>query len=197
MEFDLWCVYDSLIKFTESRSWKSLEKTMTIDEFREKSRMMNYVTIVGVDRDDVPTTIVLTNFNSSVPNHKKNFVSMVNAIGTKIILVSYRLLSSSIAEYAKISKINIETYTYNKFVTDMTKCPYVPKHEIMSSDEVAEMLKFRYKKITDLPGIMQDDTQVIWIGAQVGDVIKITRFSEVTGLSVVHRVVKEGTVSVK
>ncbi len=197
MELDLWPIYDSLVKFTTYRQWKSLEQPLSKEDFYAKNRKMNYVALSGVDRYDKPTTIILTNPDSDIPNHKNKFMSLINSIDGKIILVSHRLLSSSILEYTKIENIAIEAHTYARFVTDMTKCPYVPKHEIMSKEELNEMLAFRYKKASDLPGIMQDDTQVIWIGANVGDVIKITRFSEVTGYSIVHRVVKEGSISAK
>ncbi len=197
MEFDLWCVYQTLFRFVEVRGWKEVSEQLSEDEFHDKYRLMNYITIVGVDIDDEPTTIVLTNFGSNIPNHKANFLSMINAVKTKVILVSNRLLSAGIHEYAQAANYQVESYTYAKFVTDMTKCPYVPKHEIMTKSEVDEMLWYRYKTVSDLPGIMRDDTQVIWIGAKVGDVIRITRTSELTGQSIYYRLVKADTVVVK
>ncbi len=197
MEFDLWCVYDSLIKLTESRSWKSLERVLSQDEFNNMIRNMNYIKIVGTDRDGMPTTIVLTKPDSNIPNQSKMFVSLVNSLDTKIILISGRILSDKIMAKAIEMKVDVESHTYDKFVTDMRKCPYVPKHEIATPEEVENLLSFNYKKITDLPSIMSDDTQVIWIGAKVGDVVKITRFSEVTGYSVYYRLVKAGTIQVK
>lgn len=65
----------------------------------------------------------------------------------------------------------------------------VPKHEIMSQDEIADLLK-RYKvKIEQLPKLLVTDPVAKEIGAEVGDIVKVTRKSPTTRFSVAYRLV--------
>ncbi len=65
----------------------------------------------------------------------------------------------------------------------------VPKHDILTPDETKALLD-KYKiSINQLPRIMEDDVVVKEIGANVGDVIRITRQSATAGLSGYYRLV--------
>jgi DNA-directed RNA polymerase subunit H len=65
----------------------------------------------------------------------------------------------------------------------------VPKHEVLSEEELKALLE-RYN-ITkgQLPKILITDPVVKKIKAKVGDVVRITRESKTAGKSVVYRVV--------
>ena len=67
----------------------------------------------------------------------------------------------------------------------------VPKHEIMTEKETAEVLKkFNITK-KQFPTILHSDPVVKDIGAKVGQVIKITRNSQVAGKSIYYRIVSK------
>ncbi|MDD5142999.1 DNA-directed RNA polymerase subunit H [Methanoregula sp.] len=65
----------------------------------------------------------------------------------------------------------------------------VPDHQIMSEDEVSELLS-RYNITTEqLPKIYHDDPAVKMIGAEADDVIRIIRTSHTAGRAEAYRLV--------
>jgi DNA-directed RNA polymerase subunit H len=68
----------------------------------------------------------------------------------------------------------------------------VPKHEIMRPEEVRELLE-RYRiTLNELPRILVSDPVVRELGANPGDVLRITRPSPTAGVATYYRlVVKE------
>ena len=65
----------------------------------------------------------------------------------------------------------------------------VPRHEILDESEVELVLKKYGIKKENLPKILKDDVVVKAIGAQEGQVLKITRNSPTAGESVYYRLV--------
>lgn len=65
----------------------------------------------------------------------------------------------------------------------------VPKHEILTPDEIKHLLDTYKISINQLPRLVEDDVVVKEIGANVGDVIKITRQSHTAGVYFYYRLV--------
>jgi DNA-directed RNA polymerase subunit H len=64
-----------------------------------------------------------------------------------------------------------------------------PRYEVLSEEERINLLK-KYKiKPSNLPKILDSDPAVKALGAKPGDIIKITRKSELAGESVYYRLV--------
>ena len=68
---------------------------------------------------------------------------------------------------------------------------YVPKHEIMTKKEAEEVLKEYNCNATELPLIFVTDPAIIGLGVKPGDMIKITRKSGTSGISLYYRYVVE------
>ncbi|MEM2192032.1 MAG: DNA-directed RNA polymerase subunit H [Candidatus Hadarchaeales archaeon] len=75
---------------------------------------------------------------------------------------------------------------------DVLRHVLVPKHEIASKEEVEELIK-RYKiQPHQLPRIRASDPAARAIGAQPGQIVKITRESRTAGKAIAYRYVVEG-----
>ncbi|WMW25714.1 DNA-directed RNA polymerase subunit H [Methanolobus sediminis] len=65
----------------------------------------------------------------------------------------------------------------------------IPKHEIMLEDELKSVLKQYAIEKEQLPKIKVVDPVIQEIGAQVGDVVKITRISQTASEAFYYRLV--------
>lgn len=66
----------------------------------------------------------------------------------------------------------------------------VPKHRLMSEEEVEALLKKYNCTLSDLPQILKNDPAIRNIeGVKQGDVIEITRNSKLAGVTKYYRVV--------
>ncbi|MHA1847213.1 MAG: DNA-directed RNA polymerase subunit H [Promethearchaeota archaeon] len=63
---------------------------------------------------------------------------------------------------------------------DILNHELVPKHMIMTADEVKDLLDTLKIRLVQLPRIYEDDPVVQMLGAKINDVIKIERKSETT-----------------
>ena len=66
----------------------------------------------------------------------------------------------------------------------------VPKHEIMTEDEISEEFSDVDYDFRDLPKIRANDPVVEAIGAQPGNVLRITRDSPTAGEYITYRIVE-------
>jgi DNA-directed RNA polymerase subunit H (RpoH/RPB5) len=58
---------------------------------------------------------------------------------------------------------------------DISKHRKVPKHRILSEDEITKVMKkYNFEKLKSLPKIDCQDAMARWIGARPGDVVEIT-----------------------
>jgi len=65
----------------------------------------------------------------------------------------------------------------------------VPRHEVLSKEESEKVLKELGVKAWQLPRIAQDDPAIRGIDTEVGQLVRITRKSELMGEYVVYRLV--------
>ncbi len=66
----------------------------------------------------------------------------------------------------------------------------VPKHEIMTEEEISEEFSDVDYDFKDLPKIRANDPVVEAIGAEPGNVLRITRESQTAGVFVTYRIVE-------
>ncbi|HLD85444.1 MAG TPA: DNA-directed RNA polymerase subunit H [archaeon] len=72
---------------------------------------------------------------------------------------------------------------------DIFKSNLVPKHEIMSESEIADLMQKFNIKLKHLPRIKKEDAVIKLLDGKHGDVVRITRRSHTAGESLYYRVV--------
>lgn len=189
--YDIWNIYNVLRRFVEVRQMTPIKAYMSQADFTKNMRDNGLVLIECVKVDKSPVLIVLTDIDSEIPGKKQAFLKMITFIKKyithDIILISHKIITTSISEYVKSVGYNISSLSFERFIIDMTRAPLVPKHRLMSEDEITILLNQLFIEKRSLPSISINDTQAIWIGAKLGDVVEITRYTESTGYSLFYR----------
>ena len=181
-------IYQVLKEFIYVRGYKAEEEYLTNDEINKSIRATNMV-VINCFNGKEKISIVLTPSDSVITGRRAEFIKMVKKLpkNNEIILISNKLVSTSIKEYIKSEGIALSSYMWNMFTINMTKAPLVPTHEILTSSEVTRLEEELFKDSKEFPNISVDDVQSIWLGAKVGDVIKITRNSTYSGKNIAYR----------
>ena len=91
--------------------------------------------------------------------------------------------------HAEASSAYYNPQPYHRFSMNLLKSVLVSPHRIMSESEVKLTFKYGEKK-TDLPVILITDPVVLWIGARIGQVVEVTRWSASTGHAITYYRVK-------
>ena len=73
---------------------------------------------------------------------------------------------------------------------DIQKHKLVPKHEIMTEEEISKEFSDVDYKFKDLPKIKVNDPVAESIGAKPGNILRITRESQTAGVFVTYRIVE-------
>ena len=73
---------------------------------------------------------------------------------------------------------------------DIQNHKLVPKHEIMTEEEISEEFSDVDYDFKDLPKIKANDPVVEAIGAEPGNVLRITRDSQTAGVFITYRIVE-------
>jgi len=104
------------------------------------------------------------------------------------------ILNGRLTPHAKqaISAINsgfdkIEYFSETELVVNITEHNLVPKHEILSLDEVKCLLRRYSLKETQLPRIQKNDPVARYLGLQKNQIVKIIRPSETAGRYITYR----------
>lgn len=88
----------------------------------------------------------------------------------------------------KKNNIYVQMFSINKLLYNVTEHALVPKHEIVSNEEKNElMIKYNLETEDQLPLIKKNDPVAKYLGMKVGNVCKITTYSETHGIYTKYR----------
>ena len=86
---------------------------------------------------------------------------------------------------------DIEFIPAQLVMMDILQHEFVPKHEIVSDEEVEKILDYYKLTKEELPAILTNDPVAIIIGARPGDVVRIIRKSRTAGEAIIYRQVMQ------
>jgi len=109
-----------------------------------------------------------------------------------IILITKNSISTHVNNFIESikNKINIINYTYKLFTIIIPNHILSNKHEILNEEESNNLLNnILFCKRQNLPKIRLSDPQIIWTAGKINDIVKITRYDDITGISIYYRVI--------
>lgn len=111
---------------------------------------------------------------------------------SRIILVTLSKLNPSCKALLSASRQPVETFLVSELQANISRHELVVPHRLLGAEEAAA-IKQKYRVTDDgMPVILTSDVMSRYIGAEVGDVVEITRSSLTVGRSHYYRIVRQG-----
>jgi DNA-directed RNA polymerase subunit H (RpoH/RPB5) len=82
----------------------------------------------------------------------------------------------------------LQCFHIKNLLFNPTKHSLVPKHTKLTTNELSEVMDKYIIKKTQMPYILHTDVIAKWLGLKHGDIVKIERFNENSGISYYYRV---------
>jgi DNA-directed RNA polymerase subunit H (RpoH/RPB5) len=187
-------IYENTIVFAEKwRKYKLLSPKLDEEKFNIHINTYDWIRIDTLDESAEKYVYIFLVFDSKknkATSNLKKLLSSVNATSDVIIItkIDYRAVIHKVAQSFKY--LNIYNYEQKIFSAIIPEGPLCSPHEIMTKAEVNNLLNnFLYCRLVNLPELLQYDPQCVWIGAKVGDVLRIRSVSSHIGEYTQYRVV--------
>jgi DNA-directed RNA polymerase subunit H (RpoH/RPB5) len=188
--------YKNIQKFIEKRNYKNEDASLDLAEFTKMIYANSYIKFNCIDtKKNKSVYIYLFTEDSIYISITLQFKKLISKLKEKtdfsVILITSTNLSiyinKSLYQFTNVTFFN---YLHKCFNIDVTKGPFCSVHTILSHPEVVQLCSSElFINPLGLPAISINDVQCIWIGAELGQVIKITSISEITGNTIKYRLV--------
>lgn len=150
-----------------------------INSYNEKSKTKN-ITI---------TNVLIVYPGTDCESKRANMMKLINHIRfprANVIIITPTKVSSgvlkglqSLSGHKEHRGHTFKAFTYTLLNSVLPEHQLVPRYEILSDDIITQLREW-FIEPESLPKIFENDPQMVWIGASVGDVVKFTYLSEVT-----------------
>jgi DNA-directed RNA polymerase subunit H (RpoH/RPB5) len=190
---------DDFIKYIYNNEYFTIitvNKDYTKEDIKEIEQNIDNVNYKN-DKKFKLTYILLFHYNTELYSKTQDLKKILNTFKKipfdyEIILITKNNISTHVKNYIESirTKLQITNYTYKLFTIIIPKHILSNKHEILTKDEESHLLNnvLLCKKI-NLPKIKITDPQIIWSSGTLGDIVCITRYDDITGISLYYRVI--------
>jgi len=121
--------------------------------------------------------------------NKESQIELTLVIDPVNTMTAIKLVKNHNIEDAKSTGVKIEVFFHNELRINITKHMDVPRHILLTKDEIEELKKVRDVTISQLARIITTDPVARYYAAKKGDVFKIIRPSLSAGQAIVYRLV--------
>ena len=131
-----------------------------------------------------------TKYTKTTPQFKR-LMDKLPEDPADVIILSKELLSIYINKaLIKYNHLRFFNYLHKFFAIELAKGPLCSKHTILTNSEVRNLCS-RELLIhpLSLPSISINDPQNIWMGGELGQIMKIESISEITGKTIRYRII--------
>ena len=143
------------------------------------------------------TYILLFHYNSELYSKTQDLKKILNLFKKKtfqydIILITKNEISTHVKNFIDTikNKLHINNYTYKLFTIIIPKHILSNKHDIVLKENEEELLNnVLMCKKANLPKIKISDPQIIWSSGKIGDIVCITRYDDISGITLYYRVI--------
>mmetsp|Transcript_15637 Transcript_15637/g.32182 ORF Transcript_15637/g.32182 Transcript_15637/m.32182 type:complete len:217 (-) Transcript_15637:1173-1823(-) len=141
------------------------------------------ILVVFVEGEKEKTTIGVKSIRSYCERIKQD------AFENAILILHGRLTPHAKQAIVAINseKDKMEYFSESELIVNITEHCLVPKHEILTEEQVKCLLQRYSLKETQLPRIQKNDPVSRYLGLQRNQIVKITRISETSGRYVTYR----------
>ena len=198
--FDI--LWENCIKLFKYRNIEMQSDPMPAGEMREALYSTSYVILSGkygkLANREGNCGLYLFSQDSKYFDNLANFTKILQlALKTysNIIIIAPVAPTSHFAKKLAALKTiaknaYIEYYTYNIVCFEIPTHTLVPKHTIVRREDVDKLEELYKVDLSKVGAIHVQDPIAVWIGALAGDVVKVERFSEVSGKEIGYRIVR-------
>lgn len=188
--------YTNIQKFiVEYRKYKLDDAFLDFATFKKTIQIEHYIRHKCTDtKKGRPVYIYFfkegSKYIKTTPQFKRLMDKIPESPADVIILTKAELSVYINKSLTKYPHLNIYNYMHKYFSIELAEGPLCSTHSILSNNEVRSLCS-RELIIhpLSLPSISINDPQNIWIGGELGQVIKIISISEITGKTIRYRIV--------
>ena len=176
------------------RKYEKISEILDEEKFRKTMQYNSYVKIQYVNKKNgKPVLIYLLAKGSKYAEQSQELKKLLSKIKdpSNVMLISQNKFKVySMKSINAFNHLKVKTYLHENFSLIIPNGPLCYNHRIMSASEIDNLLNnVLFCHVINLPKILDDDPQCIWIGAEVGDVVEITASSDISGEYVSYRLV--------
>lgn len=174
------------------RNYVCEEKFLDFEEFRNKIQLSEYITHkLHHAVTNTPLDVFLFTKNSKYIQSSAALARLLDRFRARqdVFLFTKNKLKTHIRKTIHKYDLNISMFLFMHFIMEVNKGPLCAKHTILTKEEARNVCFDLMIHGHKLPAIPIDDPQLIWINAEVNDVIKIEAYSEITGRAIRYRIV--------
>jgi DNA-directed RNA polymerase subunit H (RpoH/RPB5) len=195
-------IYDNLWLMLEKYRGYTMGPRTKKEEAMGMIQRNEYVKIQATDTSGHPVHVFVISRGSKygLVDQFKLLIRKVKDPRCSILFVTHTPFSSYLRkEVNSMSEsIRIFNYLHMHFCIEIPKGPHCAPHSILSPEEARHLILHElHCHPQALPRIRVDDSQAIWIGAEVGQIVRIVSESPIGGYTCKYRVVVPAVARIK